>query len=249
MKSTPRDYSIFDKFGFERKPVGVKFVPLKPEGFARLDKRLSFCEMFKEAQESDPFYVGREDFFCIEPIVLGMEDPDPGMTSGLVGETDDLFQEARANRKLYQYMPKMVKGSVKYVIFCGIDQLTFDPDVLIVTAPAEEAQPLMRAITYSNGEMWSSKGTPAAACSWMYVYPVVSGEVNFTITGLSLGMQALEIFPPGLMIISIPWTKLPMIIDNLQTMSWKLISQEVTKDAHKERVDKLFEELKQKMRE
>jgi uncharacterized protein (DUF169 family) len=143
----------------------------------------------------------------------------------------------------------MVKGSVKYVIFSGIDQLSFDPDVLIVTTPADKAQPLMRAITYSDGETWSSRGTPAAACAWLYIYPVVTGEVNYTITGLSLGMQALEIFPPGLMLVSIPWNKLPMIMENLQTMSWKLISHEITKDEHKKRVDKLFEDLKQKMKE
>jgi len=185
MKSVLRDYSVFDKFGFERKPVGVKYLPIKPEGFERLDKRLSFCEMFKEAQKSDPCYVGREDFHCIEPVILGMEDPDPGIASGLVSETDDLFQEARANRKLYHYLQKMVKRSVRCVIFSGIDQLTFDPDGRIVTTPAEKAQPLMRAVTCSDGEMWSSKGTPAAACSWLYIYLVVSGEVKFTTTGLS----------------------------------------------------------------
>ena len=247
MSSKQRDYSVFDKFNFERKPVGVKFLPTRPEGIKRIDKELNFCEMLKEAQTSSPFYVQKEDLHCIEPLLLGMEDPDPMLLSGLVGETDGLFEEARANRKIYQYLPKMLKGSVSYVVFSPIDQLTFDPDVLIVTANVSQAHPILRALSYSSGEMWSCKGTPVAACSWLYIYPVISGELNLTITGISLGMRALKVFPEGLMLISIPWTKLPMIMENLQKMSWTLISDIVTGEEHKKRVGTLFEELRQKI--
>ena len=245
MNVRQRDYSIFD---FERKPVGVKFLPIKPEGIERISKRLSFCEMFKEAQTSDPFYVQREDLYCIEPLLLGMEDFDPMLVSGLVGETDGLFEEARANRKVYQYLPRMLKGSVNCVAFSAIDQIRFDPDVLVITANVTPTYHLMRALSYSSGEMWSAKGTPVAACSWIYIYPVLTGELNFTITGISLGMRALKVLPEGLIILSIPWTKLPMIMENLQRMSWTLISDIVTGDEHKKRVDMLFSELRQRIK-
>src|SRR4030042_3621335 len=140
MKPKSRDYSVFKRFNFERQPVGVKFLPTRHEGIERITKRLSFCEMFKEAQTSKPFYVQREDFYCVEPIILGMEDPDPMLLSGLVGEIDGFFEEARANRKIYQYLPRMMKGSVNYVVFSPINQLTFDPDVLIVIAAVSKAQ-------------------------------------------------------------------------------------------------------------
>ena len=247
MSSIQRDYSIFDKLDLERKPVGVKFLPTRLKGIDRIDKRLSFCEMSKEAQTSRPFYIQREDLYCIEPLLLGMDDPDPMLVSGLVGETDGLFEEARANRKVYQYLPRMVKGSVYYVAFSVIDQLTFNPDVVVITANVTQAYHLLRALGYSSGDMWSAKGTMVAACSWIYIYPVVSGEVNFTITGISLGMRALKVFPEGLVLITIPWNKLPMIIENLENMSWTLISDTVTGDAHKERVDRLFNELKQRI--
>ena len=54
MSSNLRDYSVFDKFDFERKPVGVKFVITKPEGIERLGKELNICEMLKEAQVGNP---------------------------------------------------------------------------------------------------------------------------------------------------------------------------------------------------
>jgi uncharacterized protein (DUF169 family) len=247
MKPNNQDYSIFERFKFDRRPVGVKFTGTKPEGFRRLKAGLFFCEMLKEAQNNPPFYVQQEDLQCVESMVLGMADPEPFITAGLVGEADDLFEEARANRKLYQFLPTMPKGSVQYVTFAGLDEMTFDPDVLVVTTPAEKAQPLMRAIGYSSGDMWNAKGTAAVACSWMYIYPVISGEINFNITGISLGMQALEVFPPGLILLSIPWTKIPMMIHNLETMSWDLISHKITGEAHKERFKKLGAELRQKM--
>jgi uncharacterized protein (DUF169 family) len=249
MTAQPRDYSILDKLNLERKPVGVKFLSVKPEGIARIDKRLSFCEMFKEAHTSHPFYVQREDLHCVEPIILGMEDPDPMLVGGLVGEADELFEEARANRKVYQYLPKMPKGSVKYVGFSSLDQLTFDPDVVVITANAGQTYHILRALNFASGEMWSARGTSVVACAWMYIYPVLSGEMNLTITGLSLGMRALKVLPEGLIIISIPWTKLDETLKNLRNMRWKLASDEITGEEHKKRFEKLSKELRQKIRQ
>jgi uncharacterized protein (DUF169 family) len=248
MTAKPRDYSILDKLDFERNPVGIKFLSIKPEGIQRIDKRLSFCEMFKEAQTSRPFYVQKEDLHCVEPLLLGMEDPDPMLVGGLVGEADELFEEARANRKVYQYLPKMLKGSVNYVAFSAVDQLTFDPDVVVFTANATQTYHLLRALNFSSGEMWSAKGTSVAACAWMYIYPVLSGEMNLTITGISLGMRALKVLPEGLVIISIPWTKLDETLKNLRNMKWSLASDEITGEEHKKRVDKLFNDLRQKVK-
>jgi uncharacterized protein (DUF169 family) len=248
MKPKTQDYSIFDKFNFERKPVGIKFLPYKPEDIERLSKSLYFCQMFKEAQTSTPFYVQREDFHCTEPITLGMEDPDPILLSGLVGEMDDLYEELRANQKIYQLIPKMPKGSIKSVVFSPIDQLTFDPDVLIITTDnVDQARLILRALVYSSGETWSSKGTPVLACSWLYLFPYLSGEVNYTVTGLSMGMQTLKILPQGLMLISIPWTKLPMIISNLQKMNWHPKSEVVTGEEHKKRFESILKGIKEKI--
>jgi len=242
-----RDYSIFNRFNFERKPVGVKFLITKPEGIKRRGKGLNFCEMFKEAQTSEPFYVGEEDFECIEPMLLGMKDPEPMFVSGYVGEKGNIYSEARANRKIYQYLPKMIKGSVRYVAFSSIDQLSFDPDVMVITANVSQAQAILRASGYSSGENWSSQGTLVAACTWLYIYPVLSGKLNFTITGLSVGMQSLKILPEGLFLISIPWGLLPEIMENLQEMELVPPMEEGTRDENRENVQKLFKKFRQEL--
>jgi uncharacterized protein (DUF169 family) len=249
MSSNPRDYSVFDKFNFERKPVGVKFLITRPEGIERLGKGINFCEMLKEAQVGNPFYVGEGDFLCVEPMVLGMEDPEPVLVSGLLGGSSGLFKEARANRKLYQYLPKMLKGSVKYVVFSPIDQLTFDPDVMVITATVSQAQTILRSVGYSTGDYFSSKATPVVSCAWMYVYPVLSGEMNFTVTGLGLGMQALSVFPPGLFLISVPWNLLATMMENLQEMYVGPPPPPPTPEEHRKGFKQTLEDLRKMIEE
>lgn len=248
MKPKTLDYAILDRFALTRKPVGVKFLPYRPDGFERIQRSLNFCQMFVEAQTSAPFYVQREDLHCVEPLILGMESFDPVLLSGLVGEMDDLYEELRANQKIYQLVPRMLQGSVKSVVFSAVDQITFDPDVLIVTTDnMDQARTIMRASVYSTGETWSSKGTPVLACSWMYIYPYLSGEVNYVVTGMSMGMQTLQVLPQGLMIICVPWQKLPMILTNLQKMNWHPVSETITGEEHKKRFAGVLKEIEQKI--
>jgi uncharacterized protein (DUF169 family) len=248
LKPKTLDYAILDRLALTRKPVGVKFLPYRPEGVERIDKNLNLCQMFVEAQTSPPFYVQKEDLHCVEPLILGMEEFDPILLSGLVGEMDDLYEELRANQKIYQLVPRMLRGSVKCVVFSSVDQLAFDPDVLIVTTDdIDQARTIMRASVYSTGETWGSKGTPVLACSWMYIYPYLSGEVNYIVSGMSMGMQTLQVLPQGLMTISIPWQKLPMILTNLQKMNWHPASETITGEEHKKRFAEILEEIEEKI--
>ena len=250
MKPKTLDFTILDKLELTRKPVGVKFLPYTPEGVDRIEKDLNFCQMFVEAQTNPPFYVQHEDLHCVEPMILGMQDYDPVPLSGMVGEIDDLFDELRANQKIYYLIPRLLRGSVRSVVFSSVDQMTYDPDVLVITTDdMDQARIIMRASVYSTGETWSSKGMPVLACSWMYVYPYLSGEVNYTVSGLSMGMQTLKVLPQGLMIISIPWQKLPMILTNMQKMNWHPTSESVTGEEHKQRFQEILEEIEEKIRQ
>ena len=246
MSSIQQDLSIFNKFNFERPPVGVKFLPTKPDGIERLDKILALCEMLREAQERSPFYAVKEDFECVGPLLLGMVEPDPIFESGLVGPALGIFKEARANKRIYQYIPRMTKGTVNYVAFSPLDKLSFEPDVLVVTAKPSQAEILLRASSYTTGKMWSGKGTPVMGCAWLFIYPYLSGELNFTVTGLGSGMKTRKVLPEGLILISIPWDSLPSIVENLQDMEWVIPQFKETRDEHNETFKRIAETLKQK---
>ena len=111
MTASIRDFSVLNKFNLERKPVGIKFLPSRPDNITHLEKALNFCEMVKEAHTSAPFYVTKGDFHCVEPMLLGMEDPEPAIVSGLFGVTGGLFKEARARPLNLSFSSPHAKGS------------------------------------------------------------------------------------------------------------------------------------------
>ena len=247
-----RDFSVLDKFGFERKPVGVKFLIERPRGIKRIAKELNFCEMLKHAQEGNAFYVAPEDWVCVgvEQMILGMKDPEPALVSGLFGGEERIFKEANACRALYDYLPRMQKGSVRYVAFAPVDKLTFDPDLVVITANINQAQTLLRSINYSTGQPFQSRATPVVACAWIYIYPIISGELNYVITGLGLGMQALNIFPPGLFLISVPFQRIPTMLDNLKEMPYNAkTAPGEGGPAHRKRVNKMLADMRKRLEE
>jgi uncharacterized protein (DUF169 family) len=214
------DYSIFKNFHFEIAPVGIKFLLNKPKGIKKLDRNLAFCEMLGEAQKGSTFYMTKENESCMGSVILGMTEPDPIFVSGQVGPKDGIYKEARANRRIYNYIPKLAKGTVRYVAFSPLDKLSFEPDILIIAANPSQAEILLRAYCYTSGKMITTKSTPVLICAWLFVYPFVSGELNYTVTGLGYGMKAHKVLPEGLILLSFPYDSLPMLIENLKDMEW-----------------------------
>jgi uncharacterized protein (DUF169 family) len=223
MRPLRTDLSIFNQFNFERPPVGVKFLFSKPDDIARLNKKLGFCQMLKEAHQSDnAFYFDKDNEDCVGKLPLGMMDSLPVLESGQLGPELEIYQEARANARIYQHIPVLAKGTVNYVVFSPLKSLNFDPDLLILFGAPRQAEIVLRAMSYSTGEIWEPKTTGVLGCSWLYVYPYISGKVNYMITGMAYGMIARHVFPEGKVLVSIPWNWLPTIIQNLKEMKWVL---------------------------
>jgi uncharacterized protein (DUF169 family) len=245
MGLTRRDYSIFKRFDFTYKPVGIKFLLNKPDGLEQTDKIMPICRMFMEAQNSSPFYAAKENFSCIERLVLGMVDPEPTIESGQIGDKEKIYEEARANRRIYNYIQKLTKDTVRYVAFSPVDKLTFEPDLLVFTAKPSDAEILLRALSYSTGKPLTTKITPVLMCAWIFAYPYVTGEINYTVTGIGYGFRLQKILPEGLFVISVPYDLIPMLVDNLKEMDWVLPITTLSEAERKEYSAKVMEEIKQ----
>lgn len=247
MSPAAKDLSIFNEFNFEMKPVGIKFLLFKPDGIEKLGKNLSICEMIREAQDSEPFYATVDNFTCVGPIITGMAESDPVFESGHIGQTLNIFEEARANRRLYHYITTLERNSVNYVVFSPLDKLTFDPDVLILASDPTQLEIILRATCYLTGKKWTSQGTPVIACSWLTTYPYISGEINYIITDVSHGMKAKEVFPAGTILISIPYDKLSHIAEGLRKIEWYPSMYTDGREAHDQKFRETVESLHQKL--
>jgi uncharacterized protein (DUF169 family) len=206
------DLSIYERFGFENPPVGVKFLFEKPEEIERLDTRAPLCGMVAEAhRRGTPFYADVNSYSCPPGThVLGCDLPK-AIEAGYLGPELKVFKAA----------PTFAKGTVNYVAFAPLEHLAFTPDLLIIlTDTTSQAEILLRALSYTTGKVVTSKMTLVVGCAWLYAYPYISGEVNYLTTGLGFGMKAQKVFPEGRQLISIPYDWLPTITLNLQEMPW-----------------------------
>ena len=224
---TQEELAILDKFDFDVPPVGLKFFAQKPDMVERLDATMALCEMLKKAQEGNAFFADAKNHTCEAGLyVLGQADAPGPFISGAFGAGLKIFEEPRSAGRLYHYIPKIGKNVVNYVAFSPLDRLSFDPDVLIILAKTNQTEILLRAMSYRTGKMWSSKYSAAIGCAWVYVYPYLTGELNYTVTGLGHGMKRRNLFPEGRQMISIPFDLLPSILGTLQKMPWVLPAYE-----------------------
>ena len=149
------DYSPLRDLRLDAPPVGVKFSFFRPEGIPPLeaDAALSLCEILRKAQlENRPFYFSKDNKeTCIGKVILGMEEFTPFERSGQIGERLGVFEEARANHNLYQYVPRLDRGIANYAAFSPADQFNFEPDVLVISAKIETAEIILRR-NVLNGE-------------------------------------------------------------------------------------------------
>jgi uncharacterized protein (DUF169 family) len=223
MTLTTKDFAILDKFDFDVPPVGVKFMVKRPDRIERLSETMALCEMLKRGQEGNSFFADKENHTCdAGPYVLGQADAPGPFISGEFGAGLRIFEGTRSASRLYQYVPRIGKGVVNYVVFSPLSKLQFDPDVLIILAKTSQTEILLRAMSYRTGEMWSSKCSAAIGCAWIFVYPYMTGELNYTMTGLGHGMKRRKLFPEGQQLVSIPFDLLPSILQTLQDMPWVL---------------------------
>ena len=224
------DYSVLAKLGLEDKPVGVKYGFFRPEGIEPLEKEaaMSLCEMMRLCQrEEREFYFSKDHTeTCVGKILLGMEDMAPFAESGQIGARLGVFDEPRCNQHFYQFVSKMDRGTVNYVSFAPYDKMNFEPDVLVVSAPAEKAELVMRAMTYSTGEMYKSSCTPVMGCSWLLIHPFKTQEVNFIVPALVHGPHGRELYSPDTLLIGIPYRWIPAVLRGLNEMTYHLEGHE-----------------------
>ena len=218
-----KDLAVLDRFAFDVPPVGVKFSPMRPRKLKRLAEKMAFCEMLTKAQQGIAFFADAESHACEAGLyVLGQTDSPEPFISGRFGAGLQIFEEPRSASRLYLHIPKIGRGVIHYVAFSPLDKLSFDPDLLIILAKTDQTEILLRAMSYRTGEMWESKFTAAIGCAWTYVYPYLSGKLNYSVTGLGHGMKRRKLFPEGRQMISIPFDLLPSMLQTLKKMPWVL---------------------------
>lgn len=214
------------RLDLEVSPVGVKYSTKAADGVPRLEGTMRLCEMLKYAQEGHAFCAASENHLCGAAAYALGKDLPPVYTSGEYGAGLEVYDSPRSASRLYDHIPRLeARRGIEYVTLSPLEQIAYSPDLLIVAAREEQTEILLRAMSYSTGKMWTSRSTGVIGCAWLFVYPYLTGELNFTPV-LSLGMRALKVFAPGRHLISIPFDVLPGMLESLRKMPLTLPSLE-----------------------
>lgn len=216
-----------DRLGLELPPVAISFAIQEPEGLDQLKRRTGFCEMLGLAHRGRAFYAGPENHDCPGGLaVLGQPVPDV-FESGRFGAGLGVFEHYRAMARVYDYLPRLnPERRISQVLFAPLAELTFEPDLLVFVAELDQAEILLRATSYSTGTEWTSRFAPVIGCAWLFVYPYLSGQMNYTLSGLGSGMARRKVVPPGKMIVAIPYDLFGTILHGLERMDWVLPSNQ-----------------------
>lgn len=240
-----KDFSLLKKMDFTYSPVAMKFLLNKPGGVEKLEETGSICQMFRNAQDRSPFYASAENFSCVDRLLLGFMEPEPNFESGQIGAKERIYQDARANRRVYQYIEKIPAGTVRHVAFARIFDAPFDPDLIVITARPDQAELILRALSYSTGKPLTTMITPVLMCAWVFIYPYMTGKLNYTITGLGYGMKNRKLLPEGLVLITVPYDLIPVLLDNLSEMDWVLPISSVPDEEKGSFAAKVMDEIRQ----
>lgn len=243
------NFAVLEKLELEFAPVGVKYGFFPPEGIAPLEEgsAMSLCELLREAQRrEEPFYFSRANTeTCVGKNILGMETWAAFAKSGQIGEKLGVFNDARCNGRLYQYVQHLEEGTVNYVSFAHCDRMNFAPDLLIFAAPPAKAECILRAATYSTGELYTSVCTPTIGCSWLFAYPYREDKINFVIPALVHGLHGRQLYPEDTMLISVPYRWIPTVLSGLEEMELRLKGHEGLAQYHEE-FEGIVRELEEK---
>ena len=217
--------SLLWKLDTEYPVIAIKYDFEKPACMHYDGPPAAFCQFLKYAQDTGKhFYAEAADDQCYGKLCLGMADIPPVPASGQAGYDFGVFKQPLANQQIYQKMPVLVPGTVRYVEFCPAVDADFQPDLLFFVTGTEKADIVLRATSYLTGEPWESKSTPVMSCCWMYAYPIISGKPNYIVTGLYHGLKRRKAYPAGLMMISVPFQKFAQFFRALEEMDWTLIA-------------------------
>ena len=211
------------KLDLEFCPVAIKFCFNRPDGYEEFDTNKPLCHHFKNVQETGKtYYIDVAKEGCMGKHVLGVEPIAPFAESGAVGFHHGIFKQQSCNARLYYEIQFFKENTVNFVLFGPATEVDFDPDLIVFVAPTEKADIIMRATSYSSGDLYESRSTNVLGCHWLFNYPYMTGKVNFVITGMHFGMKRAKLYPAGLHIISVPYQKFPDFFEGLTEMEWDL---------------------------
>lgn len=216
-----QNYSLILKelLNLEYSPVGLSC--LKEKFLEPCDKKVRICRAILEAGKGEILQVAKNNNACFGASWhLGFHKiADPKITAMIkkfVVEGEKLFCSYVALDNLLSQMEEVPDNSSSFFVLAPLEKCEFSPQLVIFICNAEAACRLLTLAIFTDGAMPKIKiGGPT--CRMSIIYPLLAGEINLSFYDhTARKMCNVE---KDKLLISIPYKKIPQIIENIEKCS------------------------------
>jgi uncharacterized protein (DUF169 family) len=185
------------------------------------EKKLRICRTILDAGKGATLQIHRKNNACFGASwhmgFQEMKDPKvQGMVKKFVVEGEKLFCSYPALDKLISQMEPPPDNASSYFLLSPMEKADLLPQLVIFVVNAEAACRLLTFVTFLDGVMPKIKiGGPT--CRMSIIYPLVTGEVNLSFYDYTA--RKMCNVEKDKLIISIPYEKIPKIIESIDKCS------------------------------
>ncbi len=208
----------------EDPPVGVKlFKPSEniSSNIKLIDKKSRYCQFLMRARHGETLLLTPEKLACPAAYAAFGFGPLPEkISSGEMLHFLGLYQTKDAAANTMATMPRLKPGSISAIAAGPLEDLTLQPDLVVVEGFPEQIMWLCLARTFNaGGRLNFSSSIFQCCCVDVTVVPYTTKEVN-TSPGCYGTREATDV-PLNHMFMGIPMDLLEQIVHGLKALSEK----------------------------
>jgi uncharacterized protein (DUF169 family) len=222
--------------GFEHDPIGVFLLKadsdLQPFAHYERVQRHRYCQLLMKARHGKSVLLEDAEIACPAAArAFGMRELPEGLAhgKGLVGF--GIVAVPETARRMFEKMPQLPRGAVKYIAAAPLQQCTAVPDVIVVEDEPEKLMWLLLAdLNLAGGERRvASTAVLQATCVDSTVIPLLENRLNFSL-GCYGCREATDISPTEA-VLGFPGARLADIVRVLGFLSEKALPRARAKNA------------------
>ena len=173
---------LTEVLGLERKPVGVKFVRAGeafPAGFTAPPGR-RYCQVLMEASRGKRMLLTPETISCpASAAALGLKPLPEKLETGEMLAAFGIFATKEAGRNTIHSMPRLPMGEYGAVAASPLDEVPFEPDVVVLESKPEHLMWVaLAAVRREGGRLGFSTAILQATCVDGTILPFLTGKLN-----------------------------------------------------------------------
>lgn len=174
-----------EKLGLDKSPVAIKFVLREediPEGIKKIDENIRHCEMVRRAAQGETFYATSKEQMCKGGAsAIGLMETPEKIKTGEFYQSLGRFSSLGSAKRTMESIPK-IDPMMKAIIYAPLEDIKFDPDVIVVISNPAQAMKLAQAMVYTRGgRVEASFSGIQSVCADAVAGPFINNTANFTL--------------------------------------------------------------------